>query len=369
VIKNRTKTAFGAASICVTLGILLCTLWPFNPFPQNRVMWLLNSNGVRITRNGLVLTAVPIVSDPGRPVTLELYLRPYETWGTYTILDFFQPHMPYQFRIRQYHGGLIISHQWRTEDGILKHRKVDLEGGLSHGVRALVTISSGRQGTAVYINGKWKETYPDFRFTTSDLDGRLAIGSAAVWPEPWEGELYGFAIYSKEFTSTDVQNGFDSWIGGSFSSDPQGLIARYRFTERSGNVIGNDVPAGTEMHIPNYFQVPQQAFLTLPWNEFEWSRSYVADVVRNIVGFMPFGLVCYAYLSWTRFASKAAGITILAGASLSFGIEILQGFLPQRVSGLTDVITNTLGTVLGVWLWRSLVSRNLFRNLYLQKEP
>jgi VanZ family protein len=359
---NQTKTALGVASVFVTLGILFCTLWPFNPFPRNKVSWLTDANGVRITADGLLLSTAPPVSEPGQPVTVEVYLKPYEIDGVYTILDFFQRHIPYQFRIRQYHEGLIVSRQWRDADGTLKYRKIDLDDGLSPGVLSLVTISSGKQGTAIYLDGKWRQSYPNFRFTTSDLTGELAIGSAASGPEPWNGEVHGVAIYSKAFSSADAENSFDTWNSGNFSPDPPDCIARYRFAERTGGTIANDVANGTALRIPKYFQVPQQAFLTLPWNEFDWSRSYFADVVRNVLGFVPFGLALCGYLSCTRFKPQARWMTILAGAMLSLGIEIMQAFLPQRVSGLTDVITNTSGTALGVCFYLSSFGRKFLES-------
>jgi len=75
-------------------------------------------------------------------------------------------------------------------------------------------------------------------------------------------------------------------------------------------------------------------------------------VLINIAGFVPFGFLVCAYFSLARRIRTPALVTILLGFTVSFTIESLQAFLPTRDSGTTDLITNTLGTCIGVWLYR-----------------
>jgi hypothetical protein len=69
----------------------------------------------------------------------------------------------------------------------------------------------------------------------------------------------------------------------------------------------------------------------------------VADVIRNILLFMPFG----AALGIARTRVSRA---LLIGAALSAAIELAQFWIPGRDSSVSDVVANTLGTTLGCLL-------------------
>jgi Na+/proline symporter len=147
------------------------------------------------------------------------------------------------------------------------------------------------------------------------------------------------------------------------------MMARYTFAEGSGKVIHNRAGAAPDLYIPRAFRLLHQPFLTPPWREFTFDRPYAIDVAINIAGFVPFGLILCAYLSWQRRWSRAAILTILAGAAISLTIEVLQSFLPSRFSGVTDLITNTLGTALGVALFRWGPIQNLVSKLRPRSAP
>lgn len=93
------------------------------------------------------------------------------------------------------------------------------------------------------------------------------------------------------------------------------------------------------------------------------------DVGVNVLGYFPLGfLAVFAlYPRFTRW--RALFVTVCFGVTLSCLLESLQTFLPERISNITDLYANSLGTLIGAlfalplrpaWLSGNLAERYRF---------
>jgi len=80
-----------------------------------------------------------------------------------------------------------------------------------------------------------------------------------------------------------------------------------------------------------------------------WNRFVFRDIVLNVVLYMPLGAI--AYVAWMpRFPRAAVAFATALGFALSLAMELLQNYVPGRVTSLPDLATNTLGAVAGALL-------------------
>ena len=104
-------------------------------------------------------------------------------------------------------------------------------------------------------------------------------------------------------------------------------------------------------------------FLGWRWPEaftlFDWPKYVIAfDVILNIAAYAPFGAMLAALMRErgriSRFRitrdAQTWRLTVAASVALSFGFELLQAFLPGRVSSAVDVLANTAGAASGAAL-------------------
>jgi VanZ family protein len=179
--------------------------------------------------------------------------------------------------------------------------------------------------------------------------------------------LKGLAIYNRELSAPEVSQSSVDWRKGSHldSAKREDVVARYLFDEGNGNVVRNQVDSSTNLLIPEHFFVLHPEFLERPGDEYRPGWRYWKNIAVNVVGFIPLGFFFYAYLSHVRKCEYPAALTIALGFAVSLTIEVLQAFLPTRDSGMTDLITNTSGTALGVLAFRHKAVQAVLQGLLL----
>jgi hypothetical protein len=364
VSSRSTFTTLIQVGCVLVIGIIaVAGLWPFHA-PRNRVTWLENENGLRFGYHGTAISAGPFrVShrENQGSCSLEIWLLPERVTDESSILamdgsvDVRKP-----FVLRQDAASLAIQRYVVEENGVGRHRWFKIDNVFQEGKSVFVTITSNAYKTSIYLNGAPTATSPAVGMIGSDLTGRLVIANSTV-DNSWAGRIMGLALYQKELTSDEVKNHFESWT----SKHQPALVgeqlpqAVYLFDEHSGNTVHNQVDSATDLVIPKNYSVLHPAFLNPTWAQYSrrfkfWMHwSVWKDLGMNVAGFIPVGFIFMAYFSSVRQDEHAASKVILLGFLASLTIETLQWFLPTRDSGMTDLLTNTMGTALGVALYRN----------------
>jgi len=326
-------------------------LWPFHS-PKNQVRWLGNQNGIRIDRYGTVVSSgrfEPASSD-GPSCSLEVWLKPRLTWDKGTLLAFYNPSNSRKFSLQQHYTDLVLQRDGEDE---YRHTTLYVDGVFRR-KQALITVTSDRQDTAVYIDGNLVTRSSRFGLSLKDLAGKLIVANSPVQGNSWSGQLLGLAMYKSKLSADQVAQHYQDWMqkGNPTVAEGDPVLALYVLDEHTGRTVHNQVRSGVDLYIPERYLVVDQTLLEAPWTEFYRKGAHLDDILINITGFVPLGFFFCAYLTSVRQVKHGVWATIALGAIVSLTIEVLQAYLPTRDSGITDVITNTLGTGVGVALYR-----------------
>ncbi len=339
--------------VFVLLGILAAGLWPFHA-PKNQVTWLSGESGLLFGKYGSIVSAGPFKADASQTdgaCSLEIWLEPSRVHSSGTILAFYRPESGITpFALRQSLSDLVIQRPSQDQLHRGKKAKVYVDDVFSRQKPVLVTINSDQSGTTVYADGTFVKKYPNLRFSSGDLSGRLIVGNSPVTTDEWRGWVRGLAIYHRELTADEVSEHFANWTKGDGTgfATTESTVALYLFAERRGNIVHNQIDSATDLLIPERFFVLHEQFLERPWDEFRQDWNYWKDVGINVAGFIPLGFSFFAYFLTVRKIKRPVLVTVALGLAVSLTIEVLQAFLPTRDSGMTDLATNTLGTAVGV---------------------
>jgi len=346
----------GVICVAVLCGILCLGLWPFH-VPANEVTWLKRQNGLRFGRHGTAMSSSAFtVTGAGddESGSLEIWLQPRRIWDSGTFLAFYSPEDPIRFSLRQSQTDLQLRAAIRDKSHHRGSATLFLHDVFRKPLPVFLTITSGRNGTVIYVGGGVDKRLPDLRFSGTEFAGRLVVGDSPLQSDSWSGQLLGLATYQRELTVLEVREHCDSWIrlGRPVMGGDERNVALYLFDDGGGDVVHDHATSRADLCIPEKYMVLDQALLESPWSEFNRPGDFWGAVLKNIVGFIPFGWCFYVFLSATRHGKDVTLITVTLGMLVSLTIEILQAYIPTRTSGVTDLITNTTGAYLGVVLCR-----------------
>lgn len=327
----------------------------------NDVTWIQESAGIRFGPSGIVYAdAVDLATPPQAPATppfsIELALKSAVAGDGH-----------FQF-VALLHGGAddrqLVIGQWRSwlivmngDDYDARRRFPRIAVNAFQPVATrFVSIVSGNEGTTVYLDGLVAKRNPNLvlQKPAPGQAGRLVLGNSVYGRHAWSGELYGLAYFERTLDAEAVGRHFAQWRrDGTFAfaadDDPAGL---YLFNEQQGTTIRDRSGRGNDLRIPARMTILIKEFLSTPFADGSNRPSLFQDMLINLTGFIPMGLLLSLLMSRgkSQRLGKRLGWVMLSCAGLSLAIELSQAWIPTRSSQMLDLFLNTLGAGLGVLL-------------------
>jgi len=333
---------------------LTAGLWPFTFHPKNRAEWIQGQAGLRFSGSGMAVSdgIFPGFSDD-RGMSIELWIEPGLNWDSSTILSFYEPKKLPLIQIRQSGDDLVFTSSRGPEEHPHKLRNVFVDHIFRKGEAVFVTFTSAGNVFDVYVNGELKKTVKKMQMRGADFSGTLVLANAPYGNLSWHGIYRGLAFYDRALRRNEIEQDFDFWRGAKARPAAQREQAQtlYLFDAMGGGLVQNLGRIGPDLTIPKSYSILEPGFLVPFWKEFSATPEYAKDLAINIFGLVPLGFCFAALLAWQRGSRASFWFTTLLGFCVSLTIELLQAFMPTRFSGTTDLITNTLGTATGAWLF------------------
>jgi len=361
LITNINLKLLGGICLTILVIVLIAGLWPFNFFPKNKVVWLQDKNGVYFSGQGMILSPDPL-NDPQqsllnkKSITIEILIHPTEEPpdNINRILSICDGEDSEITFLGQWKKDLIIQSRIKKPVGNILHSEIGADDALGKDQDYFLSITSGTEGTAIYINGQLARSYPRHRLLGS-INSKIIgfiLGNSPVGKNSWKGQIMRLAIYNRTFTADQIVKHYQSYLENNFITHPEkeGCIGLYLFNEKQGTTVQDYSNLNNHLTIPVLFRPVKKIILDPPWHDFRWNKSFVQDTIVNLLGFIPLGFFFTAFLlKASNWKKKIIYISVApTGFAISLAIELSQIYLPSRYSELDDVICNSVGTVLGI---------------------
>lgn len=347
----------------VLAGIIIMGLNPRHSLFTNKVGRISDGSGIRFRKYGIAFT---------KPFDPMLAVNSGEAAAFSVEIAFTSDH-----RRKNGFGLLFMIHdgddasqllmgQWRSQivfmngddfDHSRKAPRITADTATAASKTIVATLVSGPGGTRLYMDGGLVLEKKGLRMTLpgGNRRSRLVMGNSVYGDNPWEGSVYGFAVYPHALTPAEVANHHDRWLKSrdfSFALGEETSLL-YLFDERSGGEAIDRSGRGRHIDLPAAVTVLKPRILAFAPDKFRFSSNFLQDVILNFIGFVPFGLVFTAILlrvCGLRVGNAMAAV-VLMGFAVSLAIEIGQAWIPSRSSSLLDLLLNTGGAASGAAAW------------------
>lgn len=231
----------------------------------------------------------------------------------------------------------------------------------------IVTITSGKGGTRMYLDGTMRTSQPDLKLSmpASPGNGRLIVGNSVHGTRPWHGTIHGLALYPETLDEQTLQRHHQQWRKtGHFSfAQSETPFTLYTFDEQEGATAHDRSVHHNHLLLPKRDVIVKKQFLQAQLHKVRIRWSFLVDVGLNLLGFIPFGLLLSSILHQLGIRGRQRLVMVTTAAVLfSFSIEWVQVWLPSRTSSSLDLVLNGLGGTLGALTFERFTSAWNTRN-------
>jgi glycopeptide antibiotics resistance protein len=107
----------------------------------------------------------------------------------------------------------------------------------------------------------------------------------------------------------------------------------------------------------------EKIILSPPWTGWELNKNCFIAIIVNFIGFISLGFALSDALIEINGTSKKPDVlmTVALCFIISLAIEIIQAWMPSRISSMLDLMSNTSGALTGVLIYS--ISK-FFKNVF-----
>jgi VanZ family protein len=354
--------------------MLATTLHPFNFLSTNGVQWLSGEPGLYFNGRGMALTDRDFSSNAYDAISVELWMqerRGSKNWGPKEIFSLYDGAASPSLLVGQWGGHIFLYSRYNVDEDTFWYKRFRSTKRFPREKPHLVTVTFSGQEQALYIDGALQEKRIREKPAETEVSfsGRLLLGSSPAGNNGWRGEIRGLALYDSVLQQEEIVRHHTvvrrKGMYG-LAEDPDCLVL-YPFDEGSGNSTASVKDASPALSIPPHTIALVSTLFSLPHKNMRKIHLLgfpLHDFLKNILFFLPFGLIL-ALIVQQKFPLNhfALLLTVAAtGGLFSLTIEFLQLFLPSRSADMPDIISNMIGSGLGVFIVYVLQQKKWPRN-------